>query len=83
MGVWHNLLDEKSENYCNSTDLSPFIPLLYSGLYPDDHIEAAFADAAVNAVGDNHMRLAPTVLEKDKANQVWFPSTVSICHVLL
>ena len=59
-----------------------FFPLLfYSGLYPEDPLEAAFADAAVDAVGDNHMRLAPTVQEKDMTKKVRFGSTVSVLHV--
>lgn len=33
-------------------------------------MEAAYADAAVDAVGDNHMVLRPTVQEKDEAKKV-------------
>nr|UZD11052.1 glutathione s-transferase 2 [Macrocystis pyrifera] len=40
-----------------------------AGLYPEDALEAAFADAAVDAVGDSHMKLVPTIQEKDKAKQ--------------
>ena len=67
----------------HSTDISPFFfPLLfYLGLYPEDTLEAAFADAAVDAVGDNHTRLEPTVLEEDMAKKVRFGSTVSVLHV--
>ena len=55
--------------------------LFYSGLYPEDPLEAAFADAVVDAVGDNNMRLVPTVQEKDMTKKVRFGSTVSVLHV--
>nr|ABR09272.1 glutathione S-transferase 2 [Laminaria digitata] len=41
-----------------------------AGLYPEDALEAALADAAVDSVGDNHMKLAPTVQQKDKVQQM-------------
>ena len=68
-----------------STDISPFFfPLLfYLGLYPEDTLEAAFADAAVDAVGDNQMKLAPTVQEKDMTKKVRFGSTVSLARALV
>ena len=47
-----------------------------SGLYPEDALEAALADAAVDSVGDNHMKLAPTVQQKDKVQQVRLATTV-------
>ena len=47
-------------------------PCVYPGLYPEDPLEAAYADAAVDAVADNHMELRPTVQEKDQAKKVRF-----------
>eukprot|EP00904_Undaria_pinnatifida_P006911 jgi/Undpi1/334/HiC_scaffold_1.g00330.m1 len=41
-----------------------------AGLYPEDALEAAYADAAVDAVADNHMELRPAVLEKDEAKKM-------------
>lgn len=41
-----------------------------SGLYPWDPVEAAFADAAVDAVTDNHFKLAPTFFMKDLEKRV-------------
>lgn len=40
------------------------------GLYPTDPVEAAFADAAVDAVVDNHQKLGPTLYEKDPIKKV-------------
>ena len=55
---------------------------MYSGLYPEDPLEAAYADAAVDAVGDNHMELRPTVQEKDEAKKVRFAENrASVNHV--
>ena len=65
-------VDEIPKN--SSTHFSPFFPLPHSGLYPEDALEAAFADAAVDAVGDSHMKLAPTVQEKDLDKKVRFRS---------
>ena len=74
-------VDEIPKNI--STYLSPFFPLPHSGLYPEDALEAAFADAAVDAVADNHTRLAPTVQEKDQDKKVRFRSAESAYHVHL
>lgn len=41
-----------------------------AGLYPTDTLEAAFVDAAVDAVGDNHMVLRPAVQEQDVTRKV-------------
>ena len=49
----------------------PFSLTLYTGLYPADPLEAAYADAAVDAVGDNHVELRPTLLEKDEKKMVY------------
>ncbi|CAM9421625.1 unnamed protein product [Laminaria digitata] len=41
-----------------------------AGLYPEDPEEAAFADAAVDSVADNHMKLAPAIQQKDQAKKM-------------
>ena len=46
-----------------------FLPL-FPGLYPEDPIVAAFADAAMDAVIDMHFHLRPTVHEQDPAKKV-------------
>nr|WEX24894.1 glutathione S-transferase [Saccharina japonica] len=51
-----------------------------AGLYPEDPLEAAFVDAAVDSVVDNHMKLAPTMPEKDQAKKVRLASVGSVLH---
>lgn len=41
-----------------------------SGLYPTDPLEAAFADAAAEAVNDMHILLRATFRENDAAKKV-------------
>lgn len=63
----------------NNTDQSA-CSLVHPGLYPEDSLEAAFADAAVDSLHDSNIKLIPILREKDKVKQVQFGSTVYAAH---
>lgn len=50
-------------------------PHVRTGLYSEDPIEAAFADAAMEAVIDMHFHLRPTVHEQDPTKKVYSRSS--------